>query len=230
MEIFIDSLDLNKVKKYAKMGVISGVTTNPTLAKRHGMLDDIEMIQKTREALGNGKMEIHVEAFGETRNEIVDEVDRIWQKSKDDSLVFKIPFTEEGVEAVYEFKSGKVHRISGLPSIKTNMHLIFSHNQAIIASIVGSDYVCPLVGRLDDEGHEGTTYVAEMASMFRTGNIQTKIMMSSVRHPLHVIKALKAGVDVVTVPDSVLERMFYHKLTQDGIEKFKKDLEGVVKG
>lgn len=217
MEIFIDSLDFGKIREYANMGVISGVTTNPTLARRHGMSVDIEMIKRTREALGDSKMEIHVEAFGETTQEIIDEVVRILGESKDTALVFKIPFFKAGVQAVHDLKSK-------FPTVKTNMHLIFSHNQAIIASIVGSDYICPLVGRLDDEGHQGTTYVSEITDTFKKIGIRTKVMMSSVRHPLHVIEAMKASVDVVAVPDNVLEMMFYHTLTVDGIKRFKSDL------
>jgi len=216
MDIFLDTLDLEVIDKYCSMGIVSGVTTNPTLAKRFGMSDDVEMIRKLRNVIPFG--EIHVEAFGETTEQILSEVERL--RSVDNNLAFKIPFTEAGVEAVYEIKH------SWLNATKTNMHLVFSHNQALIATKVGSDYICPLVGRLDDEGHEGLLFIDELVRTFSRDNIRTKIMVSSVRNPMHVIRAFKAGADAITIPTDVMNRMFYHKLTDDGFEKFKKDLRG----
>jgi len=215
MDIFLDTLDLEIIDKYYNMGIISGVTTNPTFARRFGM-SDVEMVTKIRGVMSFG--EIHVEAFGDTAEQILSEVERL--KSVDYNLVFKIPFTEEGVRAVYEIKH------NCLNTIRTNIHLIFSHNQALIATKAKSDYICPLVGRLDDEGHEGLLFIDELVRTFNRDNVKTKIMVSSVRNPMHVIRAFKAGVDAVTIPADVINRMFYHKLTDDGFERFKKDLRG----
>jgi len=216
MDIFLDTLDLEVVDKYYTMGIISGVTTNPTLAKRFGMYDDIEMITKLRTIMKFG--EIHVEAFGETTEKILSVVNRL--SGIDCNLVFKFPFTEAGVKAVHKLKH------DCLNSARTNMHLIFSHNQALIATKVGSDYICPLVGRLDDEGYDGLLFIDELARIFNRNNVRTKIMVSSVRSPMHVIGAFKAGADAITIPADVMNRMFYHKLTDDGFEKFRKDLRG----
>lgn len=213
MDLFLDTLDLDLISKYYNMGIISGVTTNPTLMRRF-TLSDTEMINKVRGVLTYG--EIHVEAFGDTVEQILSEIDRL--SKLDDNLVFKIPFTEAGVEAVSYVK---YHTCE-----KTNMHLVFSHNQALIATKVGSDYICPLVGRLDDEGHEGLLFVDELVKTFNRDKIETKIMVSSVRNPMHVIRAFKVGADAITIPAEVMNRMFYHKLTDDGFEKFKSDLGG----
>jgi len=212
MKIFLDTLDLNQIKKYSNMGILSGVTTNPTLAKRHGMLDDIDMVKKIREVMPVG--EIHVEAWGKSKDEILNNITRLKTQSNDSNLVFKIPFSPDGVEAC---------NIAILNGDKTNMHLIFSHNQAILCANVNSTYICPLVGRLDDAGHDALLFISELTKVI----INTNIMVSSVRHPMHVVKALKAGADVVTVPLKVLEQMFEHPLTTTGIELFEKDIQSM---
>lgn len=214
MKIFLDSLDVNLIKKYSGVGLLAGITTNPTFSKRFGMLDDIEMVSKIREALGEG--EIHVEAFGDTKGEIIKNVDRLLEKTNDSDLVFKIPFSEQGLSACKEFvKSG----------IKTNMHLIYSINQAILAAAIKSTYICPLVGRLDDTGHDAMENVKNIKEAFKVNSESTLIMVSSVRHPQHVLKAYMYGADVVTVPPNVLSQMFYHPLTDKGVHTFKSDIE-----
>jgi len=210
MKIFLDTLELDQIKKYSSMGILAGVTTNPTLAKNHGMSDDIDMIKKIREVMPVG--EIHVEAWGKSKNEILDNITRIKNSSNDINLVFKIPFSKEGIDAC---------NTAILNGDKTNMHLIFSHNQAILCSNVNSTYICPLVGRLDDAGHDALLFISELAKIM----VDTNIMVSSVRHPMHVVKAIKAGADVITVPLKVLEQMFEHPLTTTGIELFEKDIQ-----
>lgn len=214
MKIFLDTLDLESIKKYSDMGILAGVTTNPTLAKRHDMVDDIDMINKIREVMPIG--EIHVEAWGKTKTEILDNIQRLKNTSGDKDLVFKIPFSPAGIDACNEATSN---------GDKTNMHLIFSHNQAILCANVNSTYICPLVGRLDDTGHDAMLFIAELVKTFNERySFNTNIMVSSVRHPMHVVKAAKAGADVITVPLKVLEQMFEHALTTKGIELFEKDL------
>ena len=212
MKIFLDTLELDQIKKYSNMGILSGVTTNPTLAKKHGMLDDIDMIEKIREVMPVG--EIHVEAWGKTKDEILNNITRLKTHSNDPDLVYKIPFSPAGIEAC---------NMAILNGDKTNMHLIFSHNQAILCANVNSTYICPLVGRLDDVGHDALLFISELTKVI----INTNIMVSSVRHPMHVVKALKAGADVVTVPLKVLEQMFEHPLTTTGIELFEKDIQSM---
>jgi len=217
MKIFLDTLELSEIKKYSDMGILKGVTTNPTLAKRHGMDDDIDMIKQIRKVMSDG--EIHVEAWGNTENEILENIERIKLNSNDPDLVFKIPFSIAGISACNK---------AVLLGYKTNMHLIFSHNQAILCATINSTYICPLVGRLDDTGHDAMLFIEELVKTFKQRySFNTNIMVSSVRHPMHVVKAAKAGADVITVPLNVLNQMFEHALTKKGIELFEIDLKSL---
>jgi transaldolase len=216
MKIFLDSLDVNLIKKYAELGLLAGITTNPTFSKRFGMHDDIELVNKVRDALGEG--EIHVEAFGDKKDEIIKNANRLLEKTNDGNLVFKIPFSEQGIGASKELvKSG----------IKTNLHLIYSINQAILAVAIKSTYICPLVGRLDDTGHDAMENVKNIKNAFKLNSESTLIMVSSVRHPQHVLKAYMNGADAVTIPPPVLSQMFYHPLTDTGVYSFKNDIEAI---
>jgi len=216
MKIFLDSLDVNLIKKYAELGLLAGITTNPTFSKRFGMHDDIEMVSKVREALDEG--EIHVEAFGDTKDEIITNANRLLEETKDNNLVFNIPFSEQGIGASKELVTN---------GIKTNLHLIYSINQAILAAAIKSTYICPLVGRLDDAGHDAMENVKKIKEAFKTNSDSTLIMVSSVRHPQHVLKAYMYGADVVTIPPNVLSQMFYHPLTDTGVYAFKNDIEAI---
>ena len=214
MKIFLDTLDTAMISKYAQMGVIQGVTTNPTLAKRFDMSDDIDMVQKVNHALGGG--EVHVEAFGDTEEEIVKNADRINKLCKGIDLVFKVPFSEDGVAAA---------RILIERGYKTNLHLVYSINQALIAAAIGSTYICPLAGRLDDVGHDALSNIEDMLNAFKTNGLNTNVMVSSVRNPQHVIRAFNIGADVVTVPLNVLQQMFQHPLTDYGVDTFRQDID-----
>ena len=216
MKIFLDTLDTSTISEFYEMGILAGVTTNPTLAKRFGMSDDIDMINKIREVMPVG--EIHVEAFGKTKQEILGNAERIIKMSKDDNLVFKVPFSEEGVSAVKELVDKKQ---------KTNLHLIFSKAQAALASCVGSTYICPLVGRLDDIGHDALDNLHPVVNSFRKSGSKTKVMVSSVRHVQHVVKAFELTADAVTIPESVLRSMFNHPLTSIGYDKFHSDIRSM---
>jgi len=208
MEIFIDTLDLDIIKKYHDMGILTGVTTNPTMQKEFGFKDDLDMVLKLREVIGDG--EIHIEAFGRTADEILKNSDRILSTGK--NLVFKIPFSEAGVYAV--------HHLTKM-GYKTSMHLVYSLSQAIIASVVEPTYICTLAGRLDDIGHKSMEPIAQMVGL------GPKVMVSSVRHPQHVIMAKQIEADAVTIPPGVLELMFDHPLTKRGINIFEKDIEDI---
>ncbi len=214
MKLFLDSLDTENISKYSKMCIIQGVTTNPTLAKRFNMSDDIDMIKKVNEASGGG--EIHVEAFGDTEEEIISNAERIIESCQEINVIFKIPFSEEGVAAA---------NILEKKGMKTNLHLIFSINQALLSAKVGATYICPLVGRLDDIGYDAIKNVQDIKSAFKLNEESTQVMVSSVRHPQHVIRAYKSGADAVTVPLNVLSQMFRHPLTDYGINSFKQDIE-----
>jgi transaldolase len=216
MKILLDSLDAKEIKKYAEMGLLYGVTTNPTFSRRYGMHDDVEMVKVVREALGIG--EIHVEAWGETEDEILKNAEDLIKKTKDTNLVFKIPFSEGGVAACNVLSS---------KGLKTNLHLIYSINQALLASTVEATYICPLVGRLDDVGHDALQNVELMKRAFTKNNSGTKIMVSSVRNPQHVLRAYLIGADVITIPTNVLSQMFKHPLTEKGMHSFKTDINAI---
>jgi len=212
MKIFLDTLDTKEIEKYSEMGILSGITTNPTFSKRFGMHDDIEMVKKIRASLGCG--EIHVEALGDTRDEMIMNVERLVTQTGDKDLVFKIPFSEEGLLAA---------KMLIKKQYKTNLHLIYSINQAILAAKVHSTYVCPLVGRLDDIGHDAMQNVLSMKQAFDQASETTRIMASSIRHPQHISKAYSYGIDAITIPPNVLAQSFYHPLTDMGMQTFKSD-------
>ena len=214
MKIFLDTIDLNEIKKYNEIFNIAGVTTNPNLARRFGMSDDIEMVKKIGDIIGKNK-EIHVEAFGENFKEIIQNSQRIKKSCSKYNLVFKIPFSEEGVKAAKYLIKKK---------FSTNLHLIFSQSQAIISSSINSNYICPLIGRLDDIGHNAIENLSKIISSFKINNSKTLVMGSSVRNLNHVIDCYKIGVDAITIPMKVIKEMFNHPLTDTGFLSFKKDL------
>lgn len=209
MKIFLDSLDLEQIRRFR--GIISGITCNATFRKQFGVTDEIQLIKDIRKILPDG--EIHLDASGDTSNELLYQIDTISGHSDDNNLVFKIPFSEIAMEACR------------LTPMRINMHLIFSINQALLATQAGATYICPLVGRLDDIGHDALENVGEIKDAFEVNNEHTAIMVSSVRHPKHVADAYKLGVDAITIPPHVLEDMFNHPLTEIGENQFKKDLE-----
>ena len=214
MKIFLDTIDLTEIKKYNEILEIAGVTTNPNLARRFGMSDDIEMVKEIGKVIGKNK-EIHVEAFGDTSEEIIKNSHRIKKNCSNLNLVFKIPFSEEGVKAAKFLKKEKY---------STNLHLIFSVGQAIISSSVNSNYICPLIGRLDDIGHDAIDNLSKIVSSYKIYNSKTLVMGSSIRNLNHVINCYKIGVDAITIPMKVVKEMFNHPLTDTGYQSFKKDL------
>lgn len=217
MKIFLDTIDCEKIKKYSEITEIYGITTNPTLAKRFNMSDDIDMIKKIANVIGI-KKEIHVEAFGKTVNEIINNVDRIDKKCKKYNLVYKIPFSYAGVEASKIIvKRGK----------KTNLHLIYSFNQAFLASNIQSTYICPLIGRLDDVGHDAIKNISEIKKSFDLNNSKTRIMGSSIRTTQHVKKCYEVGIFAATIPLNVFESLFWHPLTNHGYDLFESDFKAL---
>ena len=214
MKIFLDTLDIAMISKYAHMGIIHGVTTNPTLARRYGMESDVEMISKVHDALEDG--EIHVEAFGSSREEILDNAERIGHACGDVNIVFKIRFSETGIDAAQMLlQKGN----------KTSLHLVYSVNQALLSAAIGSTYICPLAGRLDDVGHDALSNIHEIITAFKLNNETTQIMVSSIRHPQHVIRAYQGGASAVTIPVHVLSQMFHHPLTDHGFNLFRHDVD-----
>jgi len=213
MRLFLDSSDLNEIEKFSDLGLISGVTTNPTHLVKYGIKDDLDFVKRVR--IINSNLEIHTEAFGLTEKEIVSEVDRIKDGKyvREYNLVYKIPFSLEGLKVIKR------------RDIRTNIHLVYSVNQAILAAVAGATYICILVGRGSDVGYNMIKLIEDIKEAYEKNKIPTKIMFSSVRSPKHVERAFRLGVDVVTIPTKVLEKMFDNAMTERGILAFKNDYE-----
>lgn len=212
MKIFIDTANIDEIRTANDWGVIDGVTTNPSLVAKEGRGFD----EVVREIISIVNGPISLEVIGTQPEAMVQEAMKLSALSG--NVVVKIPMTPEGLKAV---------KILHSKNIKTNVTLIFSANQAILAAKAGATYVSPFIGRLDDLGHDGMQVVRDMVTIFRAYNIRTEIIVASIRHPLHVIEAAKTGADIATIPFTVIEKMFTHPLTDAGLEKFLNDWKKV---
>ncbi|MHC5408191.1 fructose-6-phosphate aldolase [Listeria seeligeri] len=210
MRFFIDTANVEEIKKANRMGFIAGVTTNPSLVAKEDR-DFNEVIQEITSIVDgpiSGEV-VSLEADG------MIEEGRVIAKIHP-NMVVKIPMTGEGLAAV------KVLTEEG---IKTNVTLVFSAAQALLAARAGATYVSPFLGRLDDIGDDGLVLIRDIAQIFEIHGIPTEIISASVRHPIHVIECAKAGADIATVPYKVFEQMLKHPLTDSGIDKFLADWE-----
>jgi len=210
LKLFVDSANVNEVRDAASWGVVSGVTTNPSLALKAGKPYKESVLEIAK--LVDGP--ISVEGVATKANEIVAEAKEIasWHKN----FVVKVAMGEEGIKAVKELSKANV---------KTNVTLVFSVNQALLAAIAGATYVSPFIGRLDDNGQDGMQLIRDIMEAYRNYGFEkrTSVIVASVRHPLHVIDAAKIGAPVCTIPYGVLRQMFKHSLTDSGIKKFAED-------
>ncbi len=209
MRIFLDTANLQEIRAAAQMGVISGVTTNPTLlAKEQGA--DFQATIREICSLVDGPISAEVTALD--AEGMVAEARRLagWA----DNVVIKVPITPAGLTAA---------KTLAAEGIATNLTLCFSANQAILCATVGATYVSPFVGRLDDIGHDGMQLVADIVQIYRHYDIKTQVIAASIRHPLHVVAAAKAGAHIATVPYKVLMQMVEHPLTKIGLERFLAD-------
>ena len=214
MKIFIDTANIEEIKKANEWGVIDGVTTNPSLVAKEGR-EFKELVQEIVNIV-NGP--ISVEAISTNAEGMVEEAVEMSKWSQ--NIVVKIPMIPEGLKAV---------KVLCAKEIKTNVTLAFSVNQALLAAKAGATYVSPFIGRLDDIGHEGMQIVRDAVQIFNIYDFKTEVIVASVRHPLHVIEAAKAGAHVATIPFNVIEKMFKHPLTDIGLERFLGDWEKVRK-
>ncbi|HAC1345674.1 TPA_asm: fructose-6-phosphate aldolase [Listeria monocytogenes] len=214
MRFFIDTANVEEIKKANRMGFISGVTTNPSLVAKEGR-DFNEVIQEITSIVDGP---ISGEVVSLEADEMIAEGRVIAKIHR--NMVVKIPMTGEGLAAV------KVLTEEG---IKTNVTLVFSATQALLAARAGATYVSPFLGRLDDIGDDGLVLIRDIADIFEIHGIPTEIISASVRHPIHVIECAKAGADIATVPFKVFEQMLKHPLTDSGIDKFLADWEAAKK-
>lgn len=210
MKFFIDTANVEDIKKANDMGVICGVTTNPSLIAKEGRVFE-EVIAEIA-SIVDGPISGEVRATTTDAESMIREGREIAKIHK--NMVVKIPMTVEGLKAV---------KVLSSEGIKTNVTLIFTANQALLAARAGASYVSPFLGRLDDISTKGIDLVAEIAEMFDVAGIETEIIAASVRNSIHVTECALAGADIATVPYKVIEQMTHHPLTDAGIEKFKQD-------
>ena len=208
MKLFIDTANIEDIKAAAEMGVIHGVTTNPSLISKEGR-SFREVIREIVELVDGP---ISAEVLAADHEGMIKEGMEFAGIHK--NIVIKIPMTEEGLKAV---------KILSENGIKTNVTLIFSAAQALLAANAGAVYVSPFIGRIDDIGYDGMNLITEINDVFADGDFDTKIIAASIRSSLHVIDAARAGADFATVPASVIRKMVTHPLTDAGLEKFAKD-------
>ena len=214
MKFFIDTAKVEDIKKANDMGVICGVTTNPSLIAKEGRVFE-EVIAEIA-SIVDGPISGEVKATTTDAEGMIAEGRAI--AAIHPNMVVKIPMTAEGLKAC------KVHTAEG---IKTNVTLIFTANQALLAARAGATYVSPFLGRLDDISTSGVDLIRTIAEMFAVAGIETEIIAASVRHPMHVTDCALAGADIATVPYNVIEQMIKHPLTDQGIEKFQADYKAV---
>lgn len=210
MRFFIDTAKVEDIRKANDMGIICGVTTNPSLIAKEGR--DFNEVIKEIASIVDGPISGEVKATTTDAEGMIVEGREI--AAIHPNMVVKIPMTAEGLKAV---------KVLASEGIKTNVTLIFTANQALLAARAGATYVSPFLGRLDDISVDGVELVREIAEIFAVADIPTEIIAASVRHPMHVTACAQAGADIATVPYKVLEQMINHPLTTAGIEKFKQD-------
>lgn len=210
MKLFIDTANIEEIKEANELGIICGVTTNPSLIAKEGR--DFKTVIEEITSIVDGP--ISAEVISLEAKAMVEEAIPLAKMNK--NIVIKIPMTKEGLKAV---------KILSSMGIRTNVTLIFSASQALLAARAGATYVSPFLGRVDDVNADGLSMISDIVSIFSAHEIETKIICASIRNPNHVTQAAKLGADIATVPYNVILQMIKHPLTDAGIEKFLKDWE-----
>ena len=214
MKIFLDTANLESIRKFNDMGLLDGITTNPSLMSKEGGNPKDGMAEITKIIQGD----VSLEVLSTEYSGMVEEGRKLRNYGK--NVVVKVPMTPDGLKAC---------KILTSENIPVNVTLIFSSNQAVLAAKAGAKYVSPFIGRLDDIGHDGMQLIKEIKTIFSNYDFKTQILVASVRHPLHVIEAAKIGADVVTLPPAVLDKMLGHPLTEIGLKNFLADWEKLKK-
>jgi len=214
MRIFLDTANIDQIKKGVKLGVVSGVTTNPTLVAKEG-LRDYEAVVKEICSIVNGPVSAEVVVNDKEAMLVQARKIATWASN----VVVKIPSTADGLEVISQLAK---------ENIKVNMTLCFSVNQALLGALAGTAFVSPFVGRLDDIGHDGMALIKDIVDVFKQyDDLTTEVLAASIRHPLHCVAAAKAGAHIATIPYKVLLQMTKHPLTDVGIERFLADWQSV---
>jgi transaldolase len=213
VKIFIDTANLNEIKKAKALGLVDGVTTNPTLLAKEGEETET-LIRKIWEEV---RGPVNVEVTGTTCEEMVKEAEVM--ATWGDKIVIKIPITSEGLKTV---------KILSSKGIMTNVTLLFSPSQAILAAKAGATYICPFIGRLDDISFNGLELIRQIRAIYASyPEIETEIIVASVRNPIHVVEAAMLGAEIVTIPPAIIEQMVKHPLTDKGIAQFLEDAKKI---
>lgn len=208
MKIFLDTANLESIKMYNDMGLLDGITTNPSLLSKEGGDPQKAMEEITRIIKGDVSLEVVSTEY----SGMMDEGRKLMKYG--DNVIVKCPMTADGLKACKSLTA------EGIP---VNITLVFSANQAVLAAKSGAKYVSPFIGRLDDIGQDGMQLIKEIKEIFSNYNFSTQILVASIRHPMHVIQAAKIGADVVTLPPDVLGKMLKHPLTNIGLKNFLED-------
>lgn len=214
MKLFIDTANVDDIRRANDMGIICGVTTNPSLIAKEGR----DFKQVVTEIAGIVDGPISAEVISLEADKMVEEALPLAAINK--NIVIKLPMCEEGLKACKQLTA---------KGIKTNVTLVFSAAQALLAARAGATFVSPFLGRLDDIGMEGMALIEEIVDIFNASNLDTEIIAASIRNPIHVTAAARVGCHIATVPMNVLLQMIKHPLTDNGIERFLKDWEGFTK-
>ncbi len=212
MKLFIDTANVNEIREIANWGVVDGVTTNPSLIAK----EKRDFKEVVTEITGIVDGPISAEVVSLKHDEMVEEAKELAKIHK--NIIIKVPMTEEGLIAVKE-----LHAMG----IKTNVTLVFTSTQALLAAKAGASYVSPFLGRLDDISTDGLNLIEEIMDIFNNYDYDTEVIAASVRHPMHVVECARLGCDIATVPYKVFKQMLHHPLTDSGIERFLKDWESV---
>lgn len=214
MKIFLDTADVEKIRKYAALGMVDGITTNPTIILKSGRKQKDAILEICKMVDGP----VSVEGVEEKAEGMVKDGEEFasWAKN----VVVKVPMTEEGLKAV---------RMLAKKGIKCNVTLVFSAAQALLAAKAGATFVSPFLGRLDDVGEEGMDLIEQIVTIYKNYGFKTQVLAASIRSPLHVVQAALAGADIATVPPDVLEKMYRHGFTDAGIKKFNEDYQSAKK-
>jgi transaldolase len=208
LKIFLDTANVSSIKTFADMGVLDGITTNPTLIAKENR-DFLELVS---EILKIVQGPVNLEVVSQNTEGMLQEAHNL--SSLSPNVVVKCPMTSAGLVAVKTLSK---------EGINTNVTLVFSPNQALLAAKAGATYVSPFIGRLDDAGHEGMKVIEDTLQIYRNYEIETQVLVASIRHPVHVVDAAKLGAHVATMPPDVLEKMVKHPLTDIGLKRFLDD-------
>jgi len=214
MKLFLDTASVKEIRTMWDIGILDGVTTNPSLVAKEGRkFEDV-----LRDICGMGVPSVSAEVVGTTTDEMVAEGRRL--RAFHPAIYVKVPMIPEGLRAT---------KILAGEGTRVNMTLVFSANQALLAAKVGATYVSPFIGRLDDQGQDGMELVRDIVQIYHNYQVPTQVLVASVRHPVHVLDAAKIGADIATMPFAVMEKLAQHPLTDLGLARFLKDWEKVPK-